>query len=179
MKKNNIILIITIFLFSTFVAYSASKSKGVTGTYDQVAITKPSSVKISAKNVTVTGDSKESKKIWVKNLLPDDIYAIVHTITEDTEIYEIPAQKTKSYSINSGCIIYSEDRIVLSIDNKNDCSGVTSDNNTDIKIGKGGVKAGDVNISSSGVSVPGVKIGKDSVEISKNALSGIQYIGEK
>ena len=115
----------------------------------------------------------------MKNFLSDDIYAVRHTSNEDTEIYVIPEQKTKQYSVKSGCIVYSEDRIILSIDNKNDCRGINSEDYKDVKIGSGGIKAGDVSISPSGVSTSGVKVGKDGVKVSGEVLKGIQYIGEK
>ena len=81
--------------------------------------------------------------------------------------------------MKSGCIVYSEDRIVLSIDNKNDCRGIDSEDYKDVQVGKGGIKAGDVNISSSEVWTSGVKIGKGGVKVSGDILKGIQYIGEK
>ena len=82
-------------------------------------------------------------------------------------------------NVKSGCIVYSEDRIILSIDNKNDCRGINSEDYKDVKIGSSGIKAGDVSISSSGVSTSGVKVGKDGAKVSGEVLKGIQYIGEK
>ena len=154
-------------------------ANSVLGTYEQVTILKPKAVKINTNNVKIIKDGKESKKIWIKNFLSDDIYAVRHTVNDDTEIYVIPEQKTKQYSIKSGCIVYSEDRVVLSIDNKNDCRGLNGEDYGNVEIGSGGIKTGDVSITSSGVSVSGSKIGKDGVKISSEILSGIQYIGEK
>ena len=174
-KKFFILLLFSVF----FVITNIGTADSILGTYEQVTISKPKSVKINTDNVKIVKDAKESKKIWVKNFLSDDIYAVKHTLTEDTEIYVIPEQNTKQYNVKSGCIVYSEDRVILSIDNKNDCKGLNSEDYKDVKIGSSGIKAGDVNVSSSGVSAPGVKIGKDGVKVFGEVLSGIQYIGEK
>ena len=168
-------IILTMGIFSSFML----TANGILGTYEQVTISKPKAVKISTNNVKIVKDSKESKKVWVKNFLTDDIYAVRHTSNEDTEIYVIPEQKTKQYAVKAGCIVYSEERVILSIDNKNDCKGLNSEDYGNVEIGSGGIKAGDVNITSSGVSVPGAKIGKDGIKVSSEILSGIQYIGEK
>ena len=176
LKKSILVLgLFNLFLFVTNIGIAGS----ILGTYEQVTVSKPKAVKISADNVKIVKDTKETKKIWVKNFLSDDIYAVRHTSNEDTEIYVIPEQNTKQYNVKSGCIVYSEDRIILSIDNKNDCRGINSEDYKDVKIGSGGIKAGDVSISPSGVSTSGVKIGKDGVKVSGEILKGIQYIGEK
>ena len=176
LKKNIIVLVIfSLFLFVANTGMAGS----ILGTYEQVTISKPKAVKINTNNVKIVKDTKETKKIWVKNFLSDDIYAIMHTSSEDTEIYVIPEQNTKQYNVKSGCIVYSEDRIILSIDNKNDCRGLNSEDYKDVRIGSGGIKAGDVNISSSGVSTSGAKVGKGGVEVSGEVLKGIQYIGDK
>ncbi|MCP1226569.1 hypothetical protein [Sebaldella sp. S0638] len=178
MKLSKIIFILSV-CSVFFILTDIIVANSVLGTYEQVTIMKPKSVKINTNNVKIVKDGKESKKIWVKNFLSDDIYAVRHTVNDDTEIYVIPEQKTKQYIVKSGCIVYSEDRVILSIDNKNDCRGLNTEDYGDIEIGSGGVKAGDVKISSTEVSVPGVKIGKSGVKISSEILSGIQYIGEK
>ncbi len=164
-----------LFLFVTNIGIAGS----ILGTYKQVTVSKPKAVKINSNNVKIVKDTKETKKIWVKNFLSDDIYAVRHTSNEDTEIYVIPEQNTKQYNVKSGCIVYLEDRIVLSIDNKNDCRGISSEDYKDVKIGSGGIKAGDVSVSSSGISTSDVKVGKDGIKVSGEVLKGIQYIGEK
>lgn len=178
MKLQKVIFVLSIFsVFFTITNITIASS--VLGTYEQVTILKPKSVKINTNNVKIVKDVKENKKIWIKNFLSDDIYAVKHTKNGDTEIYVIPEQRTNQYSIKSGCIVYSEDRVILSIDNKNDCRGLNTEDYGDVEIGSGGIKVGDISISGSGVSIPGVKVEKDGVKISSELLSGIQYIGEK
>lgn len=173
-----------IFLISLLMAVSTVFSQSIIGKYEQETANAPKGFKFSEEDVVVSRDQQSSKKIWITGIFPKNkFYAMLDTKTPDGAVYTIPKQKVGNYDIEIGCIVYDgeENRIVISINNRQDCEGY---GNLDepISVGKGGVKGGGVDISSKGSVKVGdvVSIKNGDVNVNtKKIMEGITYIGTK
>lgn len=171
-------------------------SQDVVGKYNQEWILAPDEYRDSENDVVIVKDRKSSKKIWIKNLIPNQqFYAIVNMKDEESVIYAVPRQLVGNYQIKMGCLFYkgkSEDEdeedeeysVSIFLNSKSNCMGISQkDYQTEIGVDKEGVKVGGVEIHKSGKIAVGndVKVGSDSgVKLNtKKLMSGIQYFGKK
>jgi len=177
MKKS--ILILMLLITNSVFAQS------ILGSYEQKALTAPNQYRNSGKDVSITKDPQLSKKIWVSGLISNQkFYAVLHTRTEDRMLYSVPKQKVGDYEIAIGCINFDneEDQLSISLNNKQNCFGISqSDYDNPVSVGKGGIKAGGVNIGSNGqIKGAGVEMNKNGVKVNgKGIFAGIQYVGTK
>ncbi|MCL1666063.1 hypothetical protein M2T78_17505 [Elizabethkingia ursingii] len=178
MKKK--ILTLT-FLGGVIICFGQS----ITGKYAESAIIAPDKVRNMMQNdVIITTDKNTSKKIWVSNLIGNTtFYAVRNAANEEKEVYNIPPQNIGGYAVNIGCIVFDkeEKQISIALNNKSNCIGMSQSDYGNVSVGKDGIKAGGVKVGSKGeISAGGTKVGKKGVNINtKEALSGLQYVGTK
>lgn len=157
----------------------------IVGTYEQQTMLAPDEWGYSEHDVVIRRDPQSSKKIWIEHLIPNQrFYAILDTRTEDGMVYAVPKQKVGNYQIELGCIVYDneEQRVVISLNNKNDCFGMRQSDYDEISVGRSGVKAGNIRVGSDGnVRGGGVDISKNGdIKVDmKSIMAGVSYIGHK
>lgn len=175
---------ITIILFLCLACVSVANAQSVFGKYEQTALVAPDKYKDSEQDLSITKDEKSSKKIWVSNLIPNQkFYAIVSVKSDDKVIYSVPKQLVGDYQISLGCITFEDDDLTISLNNKQNCFGMSqSDYDTPVKVGSGGVSGGGTNVGRNGtVKGGGVDINKkgDIKVDTKAIMAGVQYVGRK
>ncbi|PID67824.1 MAG: hypothetical protein CR968_04760 [Flavobacteriia bacterium] len=186
MKTLKFILLIGLFSLSATLF-----SQSFLGKYTQVSIIAPDEYRDSAFEVVIDQDLEAEKKIWVKNLIPNQTFYAVKYVAEDetAAVYTVPPQLVGDYQIKLGCVIFETDdeqetSVVINLNNEAMCKGISQkDFQTDIQVGDNKVKVGDVEVDGNG----NVKAGED-VEVdsekgvnvnTKVLMSGIQYVGQK
>ncbi len=145
-------------------------SQSFVGKYTQVSIIAPDEYRDSAVEVVVEQDLEAEKKIWVKNLIPNQTFYAVKYVTEDetASVYTVPPQLVGDYQIKLGCVVFETDdeqksSVVINLNNESMCKGISQkDDQTDIQVGDGQVK-----------------VGEDVDANTKVLTSGIQYVGQK
>jgi hypothetical protein len=173
-----------LFLF-TILAGSAAAQNDLIGSYEQTSFIAPDGIKHSENDLVITQDPKASKKIWITNLVENSkIYALVFTKGEDKLIYKIPQQTVGNLDITLGCLTYDkEDKtMVISLNNKENCFGISQSDYGKISIGKDGINAGSTKIGSNGtIKTEGVDISNDGgVKVdAKKVMGGVQFVGHK
>ncbi|MDV3948995.1 hypothetical protein CMT75_10760 [Elizabethkingia anophelis] len=178
MKKK--ILTLT-FLGGVIICFGQS----IAGKYAESAIIAPDKVRNMMQNdVVIITDKSVSKKIWVSNLIGNTtFYAVRNAANDEKELYNIPPQNIGGYAVNIGCIVFDkeEKQISIALNNKSSCIGMSQSDYGNVSVGKDVIKAGSVKVGSNGeISAGGTKIGKKGVNINtKEALSGLQYVGTK
>ncbi len=183
-------------LFVTSITISAQTARtGIFGTYDQKSIIAPDEYRDSEYDVEILPDNKSRKKIWVRNLIPNqEFYAILNVNDEEEVLYAVPRQIVGNYQINIGCIMFSMgdeeyddpdmlNSIVIVLNNEAMCPGIRqADFQTEIDVSKDGVKVGDIEASSSGsvTTGNGVDIDEEGISVNtKRLMEGIQYVGNR
>ncbi len=168
-----------------------SFSQSLLGTYEQLSIIAPDEYRDSEYEVTIKADPVSKKKIWIENLIPNQTFYAIKSISDEegSRIYAVPPQLVGNYQIKLGCVIFeSEDEessnVVINLNNETMCKGISQkDYQTEIEVGSGKVKVGDVEIDKSGKVKAGKDVGinkKKGIKIStKKLMSGIQYVGRK
>ncbi len=167
-------------------------SQSFLGQYSQVSIIAPDEYRDSQYEVVIEPDRKSTKRIWIKNLIPNrTFYAIKYVADGGTSaVYTVPPQEVGDYQIKLGCVIFDTDddegtsSVVINLNNKTMCKGISQkDYQTDIQIGNKGVKVGDIEINKNGKVKVGKHMGidkKKGIKVNtKKLMSGIQYIGQK
>lgn len=159
--------------------------QSITGKYEESAIIAPDKIRnIMKSDVVITKDKAMSKKIWINNLIGNTtFYAIRNAANDEKEVYNIPPQNIAGYAVNIGCVVFDkeEDQVVIALNDKSSCTGMSQSDYGDISVGKSGVKAGGVTVGSNGkISTGTTKVNKKGASVkTKEALSGVQYIGVK
>jgi hypothetical protein len=185
MPKYLIVLLITVLL--PIMSWAQGGRSVVLGQYEQDQYIGPDEVDAGETDVVITPDPRLTKVIYINNLLKGGpIKAVLFTgksSAGDNLIFSIPAQKVGDYLVKLGCVVYDEDgRLIVSLNNKANCYGMSNADYGNVKIGKdGSVQAGDTRIGKGGIKTPGVDIGSDgnlSVD-AKTVMAGVQYIGNK
>lgn len=182
MKQIFSLLLISAFCLQSASAQNSSRA-AVLGLYTQTALVAPDAYRDGENDVSITQDSKATKKLWVHDLIPGQkFYAILHLNSDGTLIYAVPKQKVGNYIINMGCITFEDGDITISLNNKNNCFGMSQkDWDKPVSVSGKGIEAGDVKIGSDGsIKGAGVDMGKDGIKVNtKEVMAGIQYVGKK
>lgn len=171
------------FIFFALTTLSISAfAQPIVGSYEQLTISGPDEYINSPEDVSITRDPQSSKKIWISGLFARQrFYAILDTQTEDGSVYNVPKQKVGNYQINIGCLVYDneENQVVISLNNKQDCAGLSGP----IHVTTDEVRAGDIRVGRNGkVKAGGVEVNNKPGEVkvdTKAMFEGIQYIGQK
>lgn len=159
--------------------------QSITGNYKESAIIAPEKIrKLMKSDVVITKDKTMSKKIWISNLLGNTtFYAIRNATNDEKEVYNIPPQNIAGYAVNIGCVVFDkeEEQVVIALNDKSSCKGLSQSDYGDIFVGKGGVKASGVTVGSNGkISTGTTQMDKKSISVNtREALSGVQYVGVK
>ena len=180
MKKN--ILKLTL-LGGAMICFGQS----ITGKYSESAIIAPDKIRnIMQNNVVITTDKNSSKKIWINNLIGNTtFYAIRNTVNDEKEIYNIPPQNIGNYIVNIGCIVFDkeEKQISIVLNNKSNCAGISQSDYGNVSLGKKEIKTGSTKIGFNdkiSTRTGNIQINKKGININtKEALSGVQYVGTK
>ena len=160
-----------------------SERTSVIGMYDQEVLVAPDDYRDSEKDVSISQDTKASKKLWIHDLIPNQkFYAVLNMNSDGRLLYAIPQQTVGDYNIAQGCLIFESGDITISLNNKINCFGMSQkDYDKPVTVSEKGVEAGGVKVGNDGaIEAPGVEVNKNKVSVNTKAvMEGIQYIGHK